>query len=543
MGLQLYNSLTRRAEEFKPVNRDRVGIYVCGPTVYGHAHLGHAKSYVSFDILVRYMRYLGYNVTYVQNITDVGHLTDDADQGEDKIAKAAAKVHKHPMELAEIYTRSFFEDMDKLNCVRPDISPRASGHIVEQIELVKTLIAKGYAYEANGSVYFDVSKFAEYGKLSGRNVEDMIAGARVEVSAEKKNPADFALWKKAEANHIMQWPSPWGQGFPGWHLECSVMSTKYLGQPFDIHGGGLENQFPHHECEIAQAEAATGKQFVNYWLHNNMVTVDGQKMGKSLGNFITLKQVFADWPDTKHERLSRKYDSLAVRQFILTSHYRSTLDFSDEALHAAQSGYEKITDAVKAVRKKIKNLCNGMSDINKSDNQNISRQILSDNINSSPIYHNIENCLEITKEKFEKAMNDDLNTSVALSTIFDLVNYSNDILKTNESKIPSGDSFGRLLDYTLDTTKTATYIILKKIDDLFKKLGGEILGIVKDKYEEGGESNEIVLDKVVNILIEQRKSAKQNKDFATADALRKKIEEIGIVLEDKPGGVTGWRMK
>jgi cysteinyl-tRNA synthetase len=365
----------------------------------------------------------------------------------------------------------------------------------------------------------------------------------VEVSAEKKNPADFALWKKAEANHIMQWPSPWGQGFPGWHLECSVMSTKYLGQPFDIHGGGLENQFPHHECEIAQAEAATGKQFVNYWLHNNMVTVDGQKMGKSLGNFITLKQVFADWPDTKHERLSRKYDSLAVRQFILTSHYRSTLDFSDEALHAAQSGYEKITDAVKAVRKKIKNLCNGMSDINKSDNQNISRQILSDNINSSPIYHNIENCLEITKEKFEKAMNDDLNTSVALSTIFDLVNYSNDILKTNESKIPSGDSFGRLLDYTLDTTKTATYIILKKIDDLFKKLGGEILGIVKDKYEEGGESNEIVLDKVVNILIEQRKSAKQNKDFATADALRKKIEEIGIVLEDKPGGVTGWRMK
>ncbi|HEY5503701.1 MAG TPA: cysteine--tRNA ligase, partial [Sedimentisphaerales bacterium] len=321
MGLQLYNSLTRRAEEFKPINKDRVGIYVCGPTVYGHAHLGHAKSYVSFDILVRYLRYLGYNVTYVQNITDVGHLTDNADQGEDKIAKAAAKVHKHPMELAETYTKSFFDDMDKLNCVRPDISPRASGHIVEQIELVKTLIEKGYAYEANGSVYFDVSKFAEYGKLSGRNVEDMIAGARVEVSQEKKNPADFALWKKADANHIMQWPSPWGQGFPGWHLECSVMSTKYLGQPFDIHGGGLENQFPHHECEIAQAEAATGKQFVKYWLHNNMVTVDGQKMGKSLGNFITLKQVFADWPDAKHERLSRKYDSLAVRQFILTSHY------------------------------------------------------------------------------------------------------------------------------------------------------------------------------------------------------------------------------
>ena len=443
MGLQFYNSLTRRVEEFKPINKDRVGIYACGPTVYGHAHLGHAKSYVSFDVLVRYLRYLGYNVTYVQNITDVGHLTDDADQGEDKIAKAAAKVHKHPMELAEMYTRSYFEDMDKLNNIRPDISPRASGHIVEQIELVKTLIAKGYAYEANGSVYFDVSKFAEYGRLSGRNVEEMLAGARVEVSAEKKNPADFALWKKAEANHIMQWPSPWGQGFPGWHLECSVMSTKYLGQPFDIHGGGLENQFPHHECEIAQAEAATGKQFVKYWLHNNMVTVDGQKMGKSLGNFITLKQVFADSAEPKHERLSRKYDAFAVRQFILTSHYRSTLDFSDEALHAAQSGYDKLTNAVIAIRKQIKNAPKG------------------------PIDNNIANQLKHLKEKFEAAMNDDLNTSIALSVMFELV----------------------------------------------------------------------------SLLIEQRKTAKQNKDFATADALRKKIEEIGIVLEDKPGGVTGWRMK
>jgi cysteinyl-tRNA synthetase len=333
MTLQLYNTLTRKKQPFEPLEKGRAGIYVCGPTVYGHAHLGHAKSYISFDILVRYLRYLGYTVTYVQNITDVGHLTDDADQGEDKVEKAAAKEKIHPMALAEEYTRSYFEDMDRLNCLRPDISPRASGHIPEQIELVEKLLEKGYAYEVNGSVYFDVSKFKDYGKLSGRNVEEMMAGARVEVSQEKKHPADFALWKKAEPNHIMQWRSPWGMGYPGWHLECSVMSTKYLGQPFDIHGGGIENQFPHHECEIAQSEAANDAQFVKYWLHNNMVTVDGQKMGKSLNNFITLKQAFSG----EHERLSRAYEPLAIRQLVLNSHYRSPLDFSDAALHATQS--------------------------------------------------------------------------------------------------------------------------------------------------------------------------------------------------------------
>ena len=349
MGLQLYNSLTRRKEEFEPLEKGKVGIYVCGPTVYGHAHLGHAKSYVSFDLLVRYLRYLGYNVTYVQNITDVGHLTDDADEGDDKIAEAAKKEKKHPMALAEYYTRSFFEDMDALNCVRPDISPRASGHITEQIDLVKTLLEKGFAYEVNSSVYFDVSKFEDYGKLSGRKIEEMIAGARVEVSQEKKNPADFALWKKAEPNHIMQWPSPWGMGYPGWHLECSVMSMKYLGKTIDIHGGGLENQFPHHECEIAQSEAANGVQFVRYWVHNNMVTVDSQKMGKSLNNFITLKQAFSG----AHEKLTRSYGPLAIRQLILNSHYRSPLDFSDAALFAAQSGNNKITETVLALRKKM----------------------------------------------------------------------------------------------------------------------------------------------------------------------------------------------
>jgi len=488
MGLCLYNSLTRKKEEFKPLHEGRVGIYVCGPTVYGHAHLGHAKSYVSFDVLVRYLRYLGYSVTYVQNITDVGHLTDDADEGKDKIAVAAKREKKHPMALAEYYTRSYFEDMDKLNCIRPDISPRASGHIVEQIELVKKLLEKGYAYEANGSVYFDVSKFKDYGKLSGRDVEDMIAGARVEVSLDKKNPADFALWKKAEPSHIMQWPSPWGMGFPGWHLECSVMSTKYLGQPFDIHGGGLENQFPHHECEIAQAEAANGVPFVRYWIHNNMVTVDGQKMGKSLNNFITLKQAFSG----AHERLTRAYDPLAVRQLILNSHYRSPLDFSDAALFAAQSGYQKITETVKAVRKRMPQAQQG------------------------EINPEVEEQLKQLREKFEAAMNDDLNTSVALSVIFDLVRLT-----------------CRLIEETNVTKQT-----LNTVDDLFNRLGGDVLGIVIESYD---KIQVTAAEKLINNLIERRKQAREEKDFKTADAIRTIAVNSGVIVMDNPDGTTTWR--
>ena len=495
MMLKLYNSLTRRLEEFKPLTEGRVGIYVCGPTVYGHAHLGHAKSYVSFDILVRYLRYLGYSVTYVQNITDVGHLTDDADEGEDKIAKAARKEKKHPMALAEYYTRSYFEDMDKLNCVRPDISPRASGHIVEQIELVKALLEKDYAYEVNGSVYFDVPKFKDYGKLSGRNVDEMMAGARVEVSPDKKHPADFALWKKAEPNHIMQWPSPWGMGYPGWHLECSVMSTKYLGQPFDIHGGGMENKFPHHECEIAQSEAANGVQFVKYWLHNNMVTVDGQKMGKSLNNFITLKQAFSG----THEKLTRSYDPLAIRQLVLNSHYRSPLDFSDAALFAAQSGYEKITATVLAVRKRRDSAPQGQPD----------EKILEQ--------------LEQLKKKFEDAMNDDLNTAVALSVIFDITRLANTLF---EGKGATKETFGA-------------------VDESFKKLGGDCLGVVKEVYPQTrqieDEVNELV-GMIVKILIEQRNEARSKKDFARADAIRNKLIEIGVMLEDTPEG-TVWRTR
>ncbi|HUW19821.1 MAG TPA: cysteine--tRNA ligase [Sedimentisphaerales bacterium] len=492
MGLELYNSLTRRKQEFKPLKKGRVGIYVCGPTVYGHAHLGHAKSYVSFDVVVRYLRYLGYDVTYVQNITDVGHLTDDADEGEDKIARAAKKEKKHPMALAEYYTRSYFEDMDRLSCVRPDISPRASGHIIEQIGLVRILLEKGYAYEVNGSVYFDVSKFKDYGKLSGRNIEQMQAGARVEVSPDKRAPVDFALWKKAEPNHIMQWPSPWGIGYPGWHLECSVMSMKYLGKTFDIHGGGLENQFPHHECEIAQSEAANGVQFVRYWLHNNMVTVDSQKMGKSLNNFITLKQAFSG----SHERLMRGYDPLAVRQLILNSHYRSPLDFSDAALFAAQSGYEKITETVKTVRKRMLEAPKGEIDAKVAEE------------------------LKQLREKFEAAMNDDLNTSVALSVLFELVRAANRLLEEGT------------------TAET-----LSAIDLLFGRLGGEVLGIVKDEYPQSGVADDEMISKLVNISIARRNEARARKDFAAADAARAELNEIGIVLEDRPDGTTAWRRK
>jgi cysteinyl-tRNA synthetase len=397
------------------------------------------------------------------------------------------------MAVAEYYARSYFQDMDKLNCVRPDISPRATGHIVEQIEMVKKLLEKGYAYEANGSVYFDVSKFEDYGKLSGRNTEEMLTGVRVEVSPDKKNPVDFAIWKKAEPNHIMQWPSPWGMGFPGWHLECSVMSTKYLGQPFDIHGGGLDNIFPHHECEIAQSESANDVQFTRCWLHNNMVTVDGKKMSRSLNNFITLAEAFSG----AHERLTRPYDPLAIRQLVLNSHYRSPLDFSDASLFAAQSGYEKITETVKAVRKRMTQAAEGEAD------SEVTKQ------------------LKQMREKFEAAMNDDLNTSIALSVVFELVRLAGTLLEEN----------------------AATIETLNEIDVLFGRLGGDVLGLVKDKYPEAGGAQTELLDKLVNVFIEQRKNARERKDFVAADALRDKLEEIGILLEDKPGGLTTWRKK
>jgi len=497
-NLHVTNTLTRRRERFEPLSPPHVGIYVCGPTVYGDAHIGHAKSYVAFDVIVRYLRYLGYEVTYVQNITDVGHLTDDADSGEDKVEKAARARKVHPMAIAETYARRYFEDMDALNVVRPDISPRASGHIIEQIEHVKRLIETGHAYEVGGNVYFDVSSWPAYGRLSGRRPEDMQAGARIGVNPEKRSPADFALWKRAEPGHIMQWPSPWGMGYPGWHLECSVMSTKYLGETIDIHGGGLENQFPHHEDEIAQAEAVSGKPFVKYWLHNNMVTVNGQKMGKSLGNVLTLRDAFQKW------------DPMVLRLFLLQSHYRSQTDFSEEALEAATSGYERLVRAYENIKNTISNLAQRQVSVRGTD---VAKQ---------------------ARKRFQEAMDDDFGTAGALSTLFDLAREANS-----------------LADEGALTTQG-----LNDIANAFVELAGDVLGFTRFRRQSAarrwlGHAIDAALDTldrreavdgIVRILIDMRAEARQAKDFKTADAIRDRLAEAGIALEDTPDGTT-WRFR
>jgi cysteinyl-tRNA synthetase len=504
MSLFIYNTLTRSKEEFKPIHEGFVGMYVCGPTVYSHSHIGHAKSYISFDVIVRYLRYLGNKVLYIQNITDVGHLTDDADEGEDKIIKQARLDRVHPMQIAETITRSYFDDMDKLGVERPDISPRASGHIIEQIEIIKKLLMNGFAYEVNGSVYYDVQKFKNYGKLSGRVLEESVEGTRVESRSEKRHPADFALWKKAESGHIMRWPSPWGEGFPGWHIECSAMSMKYLGETFDIHGGGMDNQFPHHECEIAQSEAATEKPFVKYWIHNNLVTVNGKKMSKSLGNFITLKDAF------------KKYDPLVVRFFILQSHYRSTLDFSDEALQGANTGYDKLLNTIRNLRDEIK----------KAESEKRTDGVGLD--------------LSLHKKHFLEAMDDDFNAPLALGVLFDLARETNQSLNT-EQKI------------SIDT--------LKQIDQLFSELGGRILGIIpiipiytgnfsltikKQLVNMTGTNTppnrdiEDIESKLIDLLIETRKEIRENKLWSLSDKIRDQLEVIGFKIEDKKDG-TNWR--
>lgn len=478
MPIKIHNTLSRHKEEFKPINEGRVGIYVCGPTVYGHSHIGHAKSYISFDVIVRYLRHIGYRVLYVQNITDVGHLTDDADEGEDKIQKQSRIDKVHPMEVVQKYTQSYFEDMDTLGVQRPDISPTASGHILEQIEIAKDLLIKGFAYEVNGSVYFDVSKFTEYGKLSGRSVEELIAGARVDVSPDKKHPADFALWKKADPGHIMQWESPWGKGYPGWHLECSAMSTKYLGQPFDIHGGGLENQFPHHECEIAQSEAVSGKPFVRYWIHNNMVTVNGQKMGKSLGNVINLKDAF------------KKYNPLVVRFFILQSHYRSTLDFSDEALQGAEKGLEKLHNTVRNIKNELPKAVGNETNID----------------------------FDGFKGKFLEAMDDDFNTPQAIAVLFDFSREINANLA--EGKMTAAD--------------------LIKAHQLFNELGGIILGIIPVTFKT--EATDSIENDLVSLILELRAEIRTQKLWQLSDKIRDGLSKIGIIVEDKKDGVS-WKRK
>ncbi len=476
MPLKIYNTLTKEKSEFKPLHAGFVGMYVCGPTVYSHSHIGHGKSYVSFDVIVRYLRYLGNKVLYVQNITDVGHLLGDTNEGEDRLIKQSRIEQKHPMELAEEYTRSYFEDMDALGVLRPDISPRATGHIIEQIELTKQLVEKGYAYEANGSVYFDVRKFADYGKLSRRPLDEMVQGIRVGVRPEKRNPQDFALWKKAEPEHIMRWPSPWGEGFPGWHIECSAMSMKYLGETFDIHGGGLDNQFPHHECEIAQSVCATGKPFVNYWMHNNLVTVGGQKMSKSLENFTTLKDTF------------QKYDPLVVRFFILQSHYRSTLDFSDEALLGAKRGYERLVNSI----------------------QNIDAEMQKPTYTSNTKINLPD--IESYKTTFLETMDDDFNTPKAIATLFDLTSDINGWLSSGNRPTPE---------------------LLTTTSKILHELAGGILGLLPEREVATNTLDGSTINDVMRVLIDVRNEARKQKLFSLSDMIRDGLKKIGVVLEDK----------
>ena len=477
--LYIYNTLTRKKEIFIPLTPGFVGIYVCGPTVYGHSHIGHAKSYISFDVIVRYLRYLGNKVRYVQNITDVGHLLGDYQEGEDRVARQARLENLEPMEIVELYTRSYFEDMDALGLIRPDISPRASGHIVEQIEMVKKLVKKGLAYEINGNVYFDVHKFAHYGKLSGRKIDELEAGARVEVKEEKKHPADFALWKIANKEHIMQWPSPWGSGYPGWHIECSCMSTKYLGETFDIHGGGLENVFPHHECEIAQSEGAFEKPFARYWLHNNMVTVNGVKMGKSLNNFITIKDIL------------KKYPALAIRYFILTSHYRSALDFSDEALLAAEKGIKKIQTTYQRINQAQKDTGDHGSE------------------HSLPV--------EEFEESFRNAMNDDFNTPQAIAAVFNFLSEVN-----------------RRLD---DPNQFVSKQQLQEVQDILNNTAGDVLGILPSQSDADRDLKK-KFQGVMDIILALRSKIRSEKNFKLSDEIRDKLEKQGITIKDSAEGST-----
>ncbi|MEE3448955.1 MAG: cysteine--tRNA ligase [Bacteroidales bacterium] len=480
-NLLIYNSLSRTTQKFEPINPPYVGMYVCGPTVYGPAHLGHARPAVTFDLIFRYLRYLGYKVRYVRNITDVGHLEHDADEGDDKIAKKAKLENLEPMEVVQTYTEDYHKNMRLLNCLPPSIEPHASGHIIEQQQLIDKILANGYAYESNGSVYFDIKKYAEkyrYGKLSGRNVEDLLEKTRtLDGQDEKRNQCDFALWKKASPAHIMHWPSKWSEGFPGWHLECTAMSTKYLGEYFDIHGGGMDLQFPHHECEIAQAVGAMGHDSVKYWVHNNMITINGKKMGKSLGNAMTLEQFFAG----QHELLEQPYTPMTVRFFILQAHYRSTLDFSNEALQASEKGLEKLLSAVKS----LDSLSAG-----KSSSFSVSE----------------------LKEKCFDALNDDFNTPVMISYLFEGVKHIN-LIKDGKESLTEAD-----LNY------------LKK---LYHDLCFEILGL---KDETAKSDNSEVIGNLVDMIQQLRKTAKADKNYALSDKLRDDLNRAGVKIKDTKDG-------
>ena len=482
--LYLTNTLSRTKELFKPIHEGRAGMYVCGPTVYGDAHLGHARPGVTYDVLFRLLKYLGYKVRYVRNITDVGHLEHDADEGEDKIAKKARLEELEPMEVVQYYTGRYHEAMRLLNTEPPSIEPRASGHIIEQIETVRRILDAGYAYESNGSVYFDVQKYNRdhhYGVLSGRTLEATLEGTRsLDGQGDKHAPYDFALWKKAEPEHIMRWPSPWGDGFPGWHLECSVMGAKYLGEEFDIHGGGMDLMFPHHECEIAQNVASRGTQGVHYWVHNNMITIGGQKMGKSLGNFITLPQLFSG----DHPKLEQGYSPMTVRFFILQAHYRGTLDFSNEALQAAEKGYKRLMQAWRAVA----------------------------TAEACPEAASPE--VSALAESVMDAICDDLNTPVALARLFEAVKL------INGGQLSAADR--------------------RALRELFDGVVGSVLGL---KDEEAGASGkaEKALDGVMQLVLESRKKAREAKDWAESDRIRDILAACGISVKDTKEGAS-WRL-
>ncbi len=480
--LTLTNVLTRRKEVFEPLVPGQVSLYVCGPTVQDYMHIGHAKTYIAFDVIARYLRYRGLRVRYVQNITDVGHLLDS---GEDRILKGAARDRVQPMQVVETYMREYFADMDALGVGRPDISPRASGHIPEQIEMIKTLIASGHAYEVNGSVYFDVSAFPEYGKLSGRRVEEAEAGAREAVREEKRNPEDFALWKNAPPEHILKWPSPWGWGYPGWHVECSAMATKYLGDTFDIHGGGRENIFPHNECEIAQAEAATGKTFARFWLLSGSLTLDGVKMSKSLGNVVRIKDAL------------KKNRPEAIRYFMLSAHYSGPIDYSDAALEASTRGWERIAGAYASARQWL------------------------GRAGESAAEAGSQTAMTLTgiRERFIDALNDDFNAPVALTVIQDLARLSNTLINA-ETAPASAD--------------------VRAVVALFDELAGGVLGILPkaDEAVSGSAERESGL---ISLLIEMRKDARARKDFAASDRIRDQLKALGVVLEDGKAGTT-WKV-
>jgi cysteinyl-tRNA synthetase len=480
-NLSIYNSLTRKKESFKPLHPPFVGLYVCGPTVYSDAHLGHARPAVTFDLLYRYLSHLDFKVRYVRNITDVGHLENDADEGEDKIEKKARLEHLEPMEVVQKYLNTYLRNMDQLNILHPSIEPRASGHIIEQQELIKAIFEKGYAYEVNGSVYFDVEKYNKkykYGKLSGRVVEELQSNTRtLEAQDEKRNPSDFALWKKASPEHLMRWPSPWSEGFPGWHLECSAMSTKYLGEVFDIHGGGMDLQFPHHECEIAQSTAANGRESVRYWMHNNMITINGQKMARSLGNFITLDQLFSG----DNKLLSQAYSPMTIRFFILQAHYRSTIDFSNDALQAAEKGFQKLFKAFETLNKL--------------------KPSLSSTIDT-----------ESLRKKCYEAMDDDLNTPILLANLFEVVRFINSAADGTE-KLNSAD---------IDALK-----------NLFVTFVFDILGLKAESLPEGDKK---LTGELMKIIIDLRQDAKNRKEWALSDKIRNDLKNAGIILKDLKDG-------